>query len=377
MVSMSGIYIHIPFCKSKCHYCDFFSVTKSEGREEFAALLIEELEFRSDYLINKQVDTIYFGGGTPTLLHPSHLETVLKHLRKMFTVNSEAEITIEANPDDLSPGLVTSYLESGFNRMSIGTQSFFDEHLKLMNRRHDAAQAIEAVRMASAGGFRNISLDLIYGIPGMTAGQWEQNLTIAAGLPADHISAYHLTIEPKTRFGRLKKAGLFSEIPDEESVEQYQKLLKILGEQGFEQYEISNFARDKRYSRHNTKYWTGDTYLGLGPSAHSFDGSCRHWNPSGLAKYTADIRSKKLPKGEVIEQSMHRNEYVMTRLRTAAGIEKAGFQSAFGEAAWLELLVMADERISKGYLIYENEKLRFDTAAWFRSDGILSDLFVV
>jgi oxygen-independent coproporphyrinogen-3 oxidase len=295
----------------------------------------------------------------------------------MFTVNSEAEITIEANPDDLSPGLVTSYHEIGFNRMSIGTQSFFDEHLKLMNRRHDAAQAIEAVRMASAGGFRNISLDLIYGIPGMTAGQWEQNLTIAAGLPADHISAYHLTIEPKTRFGRLKKAGLFSEIPDEESVEQYQKLLKILGEQGFEQYEISNFARDKRYSRHNTKYWTGDTYLGLGPSAHSFDGSCRHWNPSGLAKYTADIRSKKLPKGEVIEQSMHRNEYVMTRLRTAAGIEKAGFQSAFSEAAWLELLVMADEHISKGYLIYENEKLRFDTAAWFRSDGILSDLFVV
>ncbi len=374
---MSGIYIHIPFCKSKCFYCDFFSVIKSEGREGFAGLLMEEIKLRSNYLVNKQIDTIYFGGGTPTLLHPALLGSIITRLKEIFDVNSDAEITLEANPDDLSPEVLSNYLKTGFNRISIGTQSFFDEHLKLMNRRHDADRAIESVRMAWEAGFRNISLDLIYGIPGMTAEEWEQNLKVAAGLPACHISAYHLTIEPGTRFGRLKKAGLFSEIPDDESVGQYQKLLEILSDNGFEQYEISNFARNQQYSRHNTKYWTGEPYLGLGPSAHSFDGTDRHWNPASLSKYTADIRENKLPKGELINQNMHRNEYVMTRLRTAAGIRKDGFQSAFGEAAWLNLLDMAGEPIRKGYLVYENERLSFDTAAWFRSDGILSDLFEI
>ncbi len=374
---MSGIYIHIPFCQSKCFYCDFYSVTKNEGRDGFADLMIDEIKLRSDYLINKQVDTIYFGGGTPTLLHPSYLEKILVQLHEMYEVSKDAEITIEANPDDLTPGLLTRYLQIGFNRISIGTQSFFDEHLKLMNRRHNAAQAKDAVMMAAKYGFGNISLDLIYGIPGMSSDEWEQNLDVAAGLPANHISAYHLTIEPGTRFGKLKKAGLFSEIPDSESVEQYLKLISLLGARGFEQYEISNFARNKRVSRHNSKYWTGEPYLGLGPSAHSFNGTQRHWNPASLAKYSTDIRAKKLPKGETIDSTMHRNEYVMTRLRTAAGIEKSGFRSEFGEAAWSELLDMADEHISKGYLVLENERIRFDTEAWFRSDGILSDLFLL
>ncbi|TSA35369.1 MAG: radical SAM family heme chaperone HemW [Porphyromonadaceae bacterium] len=374
---MSGIYIHIPFCKSKCYYCDFYSVTKSNGQEGFIKTLLGELIFRKDYLTNKQVDTIYFGGGTPTILSPGKLGVILKRLKELYEVDRGAEITIEANPDDIYREGLDQYREIGFNRISIGTQSFFDEHLKLMNRRHDAAQAIEAVRMADDCGFGNISLDLIYGIPGMTAIQWEQNLEIAAGLPADHISAYHLTIEPGTRFGRLKKAGVFSEIPDEQSAEQYRMLLAILGATGFEQYEISNFTREGRYSRHNTKYWMGDSYLGLGPSAHSFNGTQRHWNPASLTRYTDDINIRKPPRGETITPVMHRNEYVMTRLRTSRGIDAVDFKANFGESAWYELLFMAEKHLLKSHLILENGRIWFNKEAWFHSDGILSDLFLI
>lgn len=374
---MSGIYIHIPFCKSKCYYCDFYSVTKSDGQDRFVKTLLEELAFRNDYLTNKQIDTIYFGGGTPTLLSPGQLEAILTRLKELNEVAKDAEITIEANPDDLHRQGLEQYRNIGFNRISIGAQSFFDEHLRLMNRRHDAAQAIDAVRMAADSGFDNISLDLIYGIPGMNAIQWEHNLKVAAGLPANHISAYHLTIEPGTRFGRLKKTGLFAEVPDEQSVEQYRMLLAILETNGFEQYEISNFARKRRYSRHNTKYWTGDSYLGLGPSAHSFNGTQRHWNPASLTRYTEDINNRKLPRGETITPVMHRNEYVMTRLRTSRGIDSADFKAEFGESGWFELLFMAEKHLMRGHLVLEDGRIRFHKEAWFHSDGILSDLFLI
>ena len=374
---MSGIYIHIPFCKSKCYYCDFYSVTKSTGQEEFVRTLLGELDIRNDYLTDKKVDTIYFGGGTPTLLNPGHLGVIMKRLAELFEIDDQAEITIEANPDDLYPEGLEKCRSIGFNRISIGIQSFFDEHLRLMNRRHNAAQAIEAPGMACDSGFDNISLDLIYGIPGMTLGQWEQNLKRASGLPVDHISAYHLTIEPGTRFGRLKKAGIFSEISDEQSAEQYLMLLEVLGSNGFEQYEISNFARHGKYSRHNTKYWQGDSYLGLGPSAHSFNGTMRNWNQANLRSYTEKILQGKHPAGETITPVMRRNEYVMTRLRTAAGIRQADFQSEFGESAWNELQIMAGPHFRNGYLLMENGTIRFDRFAWFQSDGILSDLFLV
>ncbi len=374
---MSGIYVHIPFCKSKCHYCDFFSVIKTEGRDGFASLLLEEIDYRKNYLTDKKVDTVYFGGGTPTLLPPADLVAVLGKLNSEFEISIDAEITVEANPDDLTPGLLTEYRKAGFNRISIGTQSFCDRHLQLMNRRHDSAQAIEAVRMSANCGFNNISLDLIYGIPGMTTGEWLQNLEIACSLPATHISAYHLTVEPGTRFGRLKRAGQFSEISGEQSEGQYQLLINYLDKHAYEQYEISNFARNQLYSRHNTKYWTGESYLGLGPSAHSFNGLGRHWNPSSLSKYTAGVHEKQEPKGELVDKIMHRNEYVMTRLRTSTGIPEAGFKLEFGEAAWPELLDMAGNHIRKGYLKHEDGRLFFDRLAWFRSDGILSDLFIV
>jgi oxygen-independent coproporphyrinogen III oxidase len=374
---MSGIYIHIPFCKSKCWYCDFYSVTKPAGRDEFASLLLEELSIRINYLPNNDVDTIYFGGGTPTLLPADKLNLILKRLSEVFQISGDAEITLEANPDDLDTKCLQEYRSIGFNRISIGTQSFHDEHLKAMNRRHNADQAIETVHLAAAAGFNAISIDLIYGIPGMTMEEWKDNLQIACKLPVKHLSAYHLTIEPGTRFGKLKKAGLFAEVADEESVAQYKMLLDITSSNDFEQYEISNFARDKQYSRHNTKYWMGQSYLGLGPSAHSFNGSMRHWNPSSLAKYGRSIREGILPPGETIDPAMHRNEYIMTRLRTVKGIGLSEFKKEFGQDAAIELLVMAEKHIRNNHLLLENERLFFDKNAWFRSDGILSDLFLI
>jgi oxygen-independent coproporphyrinogen-3 oxidase len=374
---MNGIYIHIPFCKSKCYYCDFYSVTKSGGQARYLDSLFRELTLRKDYLPGKAVDTVYFGGGTPTLLEPGQTGAILNRLKEIYEVEEDAEITLEANPDDLNPGNLREYRDAGFNRISIGIQSFSDDHLKMMNRRHDSGQAVDAVRNAFEAGFENISIDLIYGIPGMTGPQWEHNLKVASGLPVVHVSAYHLTIEPATRFGRLKKSGLLNEMPEDQSVEQYLMLLGILEANGFDQYEISNFARKGQYSRHNSKYWTGDCYIGIGPSAHSFNGVQRHWNPSSLDRYVRDIGSGKLPDGETITHEMHRNEYVMTRLRTAGGIRSDDFLSEFGEAAWTELLLLAEKHVKNGYLIQDSAGIRFNREAWFHSDGILSDLFLI
>ncbi|MFA6126388.1 MAG: radical SAM family heme chaperone HemW [Bacteroidales bacterium] len=374
---MSGIYLHIPFCKSKCNYCDFYSVTKTGNQDGFIPVLLEETGFRQHYLPDNHIDTIYFGGGTPTLFEPRQLAVILERLHTLFQVDPHAEITIEANPDDLDAKSLEGYMSVGFNRISIGTQSFIDEHLQFMNRRHDAAQGLEAVKLASEVGFHNTSIDLIYGIPGMTGDEWRHNLDVAAGLPADHISAYHLTIEPGTKFGKLKKAGLFSEIPDDQSLAQYRMLTSAMGAAGFEHYEISNFAREGRYSRHNSKYWMGESYLGLGPSAHSFNGTQRHWNPSSLTSYIRNIKDKKAPEGETIDIVMHRNEFVMTRLRTSQGILDTDFKTAFGEAAWDQFLMMADRHMRKGFLINENGRIFFNREDWFHSDGILSDLFLV
>jgi oxygen-independent coproporphyrinogen-3 oxidase len=211
----------------------------------------------------------------------------------------------------------------------------------------------------------------------MSAEQWKRNLDIASTLPADHISAYHLTIEPGTKFGKLKKAGLFTEIPDEQSLDQYRMLTSVLGAAGFEQYEISNFARSGRYSRHNSKYWMGESYLGVGPSAHSYNGRERHWNPASLSKYIHDVGNRKTPAGEMIDETTHRNEYIMTRLRTARGIESTDFKAVFGEPAWNELMGLAGIHLLKGDLVLDNGILSFNKEAWFHSDGILSDLFLV
>jgi oxygen-independent coproporphyrinogen-3 oxidase len=372
---MNGIYIHIPFCKSKCHYCDFYSVTTSFRQPVFVEALLREVEFRSDYLPAGEVDTIYFGGGTPTLLQPAAIEAILTRLKQFYTLTPDVEITLEANPDDLNEEILTGYLGLGINRMSIGIQSFDNEYLEMMNRRHNAQQAVESVYQAYRAGFRRLSIDLIYGIPGMTPENWERNLEKAVSLPAGHLSAYHLTIEPNTRFGQMKRTGQLTEIADEESLNQYEMLLKMAADGGFEQYEISNFARNGEYSRHNAKYWTGEPYIGLGPSAHSYNGTHRHWNAGRLAGYLRDCQERKMPEGEFIDPVMRQNEYVMTRLRTAKGLDINAFEIEFGHTARLELLETIQPHIHSGSLIMQGTKLFFDPVAWFRSDSVLADLF--
>jgi len=373
---MSGIYVHVPFCLSKCGYCDFYSITRNLDKGRFVEAVARELTYRSDYFTDKRIDTIYFGGGTPSLLKSGQLEYLLDSIRQHFHLASDHEITLEANPDDLQEQVLDSFRKAGINRLSIGIQSFDDQHLRLMNRRHSSKQAVNAVDMARKAGFERISIDLIYGIPGMNLQGWIRNLEQAVALPVGHISAYHLTIEPGTPFSRYKSQGVIKEVIEKDSVEQYNTLINRLSAAGFDMYEISNFARNGEYSRHNLKYWLGDHYLGLGPSAHSFNGRQRHWNPGSLLRYYAMVETAKPPEGEQIDRQTAYNELIMTRLRTMWGLTEGEVVNLFGEKAWNTLLAAAQPFIQSGDLVLMNDnRLVFNKEGWFRSDGILSRLF--
>ncbi len=372
---MNGIYVHIPFCKSKCNYCDFYSVIRRPDPDGFRDIVNLELTLRESYMKDNRLDTVYFGGGTPSLLPPAWFESVLETIRDRFSLDPGAEITLEANPDDLDTELLTGLKEIGINRLSIGIQSFVDEHLTLMNRRHDARQAEDSIRLAAESGFSRISLDLIYGIPGMTMGQWEENIRRACRLPVDHISAYHLSIEPGTRFSAWKRKGLLKEITDDSSFAQYELLREILEANGFRHYEISNFARDGGISLHNSKYWSGEPYLGIGPSAHSFNGQERHWNPRSLKKWITQVTSREEPAGEILTPEMRRNEAVMVALRTDEGLNMNEFGRVFGLRSKKLLLESAQPHVDRGDLTISGDRLLFNRAAWFWSDGILADLF--
>jgi oxygen-independent coproporphyrinogen-3 oxidase len=333
------------------------------------------MNLRQNYLPDRNVDTVYFGGGTPTLLPASDLAVILESVNNSFVLTPSAEITLEANPDDLNSEVLHQYKRLGFNRISIGIQSFNDQHLTLMNRRHDARQAEVAVRMAADAGFERISIDLIYGIPGMSMDQWEDTIRKATKLPANHLSAYHLTFESGTRFSEWKNEGTLIGIPEDDSFRQYLLLIRLLDEAGYLQYEISNFARNGEISRHNSKYWSGDEYLGLGPSAHSFNGGERHWNPRSISGWKDMVNKGKEPDGEVLDDNMRVNEHLMTRLRTSAGIDLEEYAQRFGEAERMRLLKLSDIVIRRGDMLIRNGKLVFDRSAWFRSDGMMSDLF--
>ena len=333
------------------------------------------MRLRLDYLPDKHIDTVYFGGGTPTLLPVSDLSEILESVNACFSVAPGAEITLEANPDDLNPDVLYQYKKLGFNRISIGIQSFNDQHLTLMNRRHDARQAEIAVQMAADAGFDRISIDLIYGIPGMSMDQWEDTIRRAAKLPANHLSAYHLTFEPGTRFSDWKNEGTLIGIPEDDSFRQYLLLMRLLDEAEYQQYEISNFARNGEISRHNSKYWSGAGYLGLGPSAHSYNGNERHWNPRSISGWKDLVEKGKEPEGELLDDNMRVNEHLMTRLRTSAGIDLDEYVQRFGEAERMRLLESSGKAIRRGDLLLLDGKLVFDRLAWFRSDGMLSDLF--
>ncbi len=375
---MAGIYLHIPFCVQRCHYCDFFSSTQLGMREKFVSACLREIELRSDYLKNNLCDTIYIGGGTPSLLDSTSLEQIISKANKHLNISENAEITIEANPDDINSKLLRDLKSIGFNRISLGIQSFRDKDLLLMNRRHTADQSVKSIDLVNSAGFDNLNIDLIYGIPGLKDEDWISNLEYLKGLPVNHLSAYHLTIEANTIFGKWQRDGRITEMDEEDSLKQYMLLKEYSSKLGFEHYEISNFAKKKQYSRHNMKYWTGERYLGIGPSAHSFNGKERHWNPSALEEYIKGyLDGSVLTKKETISNDSRRNELIMTRLRTMWGINRSDWEKLACIQSWTDFLEQCQKYISSKDVISDNDRLTINPDSWFRADGIIADLFRV
>lgn len=372
---MAGIYIHIPFCKRRCIYCDFFSTTQSEKKAEYVHALVRELEIRKDYLDNEEIETIYLGGGTPSQLSQEELEEIFAHIYKVYKVTPDAEITLEANPDDLTPEYVSMLRTLPFNRISMGIQTFQEETLKLLHRRHTAQQAIEAFRRCREGGFQNISIDLMYGLPGETLETWEQDLQQAIALHPEHISAYHLIYEEGTALWNLREQNKVEEAEEELSLTLFKTLIERLTKAGYQHYEISNFCLPGLHSRHNSSYWTGKKYLGCGPSAHSFDGTSRQWNVSSLEKYLEGIRTDQLDfEIENLDLYTRYNDFVITSIRTCWGMPLSQLRTTYGENLYNYCLRMAKPHIQQGVLEIKEDTLKLTSEGIFISDGIMSDL---
>lgn len=327
---MAGIYIHIPFCKQACYYCDFHFSTNHHLTDKLSKAIADELTLQNEYLGNVDVDSIYFGGGTPSLLSPQNLDTIIHALQKNFNLVHLHEFTVEANPDDLTNEKLTYLKSAGVNRLSIGIQSFNDSILKFLNRAHSAAQIVESFSLCRARGFENISLDLIFAIPGQDHEDWKLNILKAIEMQPQHISAYSLTIEEKTVFGRWQKSGKLSPANEEFSARQFEILMTEMDGAGYEQYEISNFCRPGYRSRHNSSYWCGEHYLGVGPSAHSFNGHTRQYNIANNHLYLSAILQGKVPcETEVLSTANQVNEFIFTSLRTAEGCDLSHLKTQF------------------------------------------------
>ncbi|WP_163322707.1 radical SAM family heme chaperone HemW [Draconibacterium mangrovi] len=375
---MAGIYIHIPFCRQKCYYCDFYKTVNTSLQHDFIGALKNEAKVRKNYLNNEAVDTIYFGGGTPSVLTAPEIAEILAVLNKEFTVNSNAEITFETNPDDLSNAYLKDLKQEGINRLSIGIQAFQNRHLEKMNRRHNAAQAVEAIENAAKNGFSNLSADLIYGLPDLTPEEWEESLNQMFKLPVKHLSAYHLTYHEGTAFYTWLKKGTLKELKEAESVAQFNTLVDLSIANGFEHYEISNLAKDQLYSRHNTAYWMGKKYLGLGPSAHSFDGVSRRWNDSSVEAYIkAQTNNQTYFEEEKLSENDQYNEYILTRIRTKWGVSEKELEQRFG----LEKASYFSRQLAKykdtGVLQINNEIITLTRKGLFVSDEIMADLMII
>jgi len=318
---LAGIYIHIPFCKQACHYCNFHFSTSLRYKNELLAALLKEIDLQQEYFAGETIETIYIGGGTPSLLSREEVDSILKKIYSLFNVLPEAEITLEANPDDINAEKLKDWKESGINRLSIGIQSFFDEDLQWMNRAHNAEQAIGNLQSAIQQ-FSNITIDLIYGTPGLTNERWKQNVERAIALNIPHLSCYALTVEPKTPLDKLIRQHQSPDINPDKQSEQFLLLMQWMALAGYEHYEISNFAKPGFRSRHNSSYWQGKKYLGFGPSAHSFDGNARWWNVSNNNQYIESIKKGILPfKKEKLTAIQKLNEFIMISLRTMEGLD--------------------------------------------------------
>ena len=374
---MAGFYIHIPFCKKLCHYCDFYFSMSLENKQKMLNALLKEVVLKKDYLNNEPLTTLYFGGGTPTVYAPDELKMLIDAVKEHYPHSIE-ELTVEANPDDLNEEYLNQLRAAGVNRLSIGIQSFIERDLALMNRRHDAKIALNVVPMAQRAGFDNISIDLIYGIPGQSEAEWQQNLDTAIALNVQHISSYHLSIEPKTVFGNKLKRGLFAPVDDELSERLYQTLELKLGNAGFTHYEVSNFAKADFVSKHNTSYWTYKSYIGVGPSAHSFNGTSRQWNIANNNQYIKAIdENESFWEVEVMNTAEQYNELILTSLRTMWGLSKKELERLFDNDIISYFYSAAKPLLACGKLVENDGNICIPTEHFLISDGIMSDLFIV
>ncbi|MDX1278416.1 radical SAM family heme chaperone HemW [Oceanihabitans sediminis] len=380
---MSGIYIHIPFCKQACFYCDFHFSTSMKKKEELIQALVKELEIRKEELLNQEIETIYFGGGTPSLLSNEEIELLLKAIQKHYQVIENPEITLEANPDDLTEDRIVSLSKTAINRLSIGIQSFFEEDLQSMNRAHNANEAEKCLEIARQY-YDNITIDLIYGIPNMSLEKWHQNLQKAFRFGINHISSYALTVEPKTALATFIKKGSYPPIDEDLALEHFNHLVSETGKQGFVHYETSNFGKPNYFSKHNTSYWKGKSYIGIGPSAHSFSKTQRSWNVANNTKYIQDIQKHILPSTvETLSTKDQYNEYVMTGLRTIWGVSLQKIEQEFGEVYLKYILKASQKYIDQELLevkqvaMETTEILKTTLKGEFLVDGIASELFMI
>ncbi len=372
---MAGIYVHVPFCKVKCHYCDFHFSVQLKNRAALIASICNELVIRQNYIGDEPVRTIYFGGGTPSVIEIELLNEILQTIRLNYTIDPDCEITLECNPDDLEEEKLIALHKFGVNRLSIGIQSFNNNVLEFMNRAHNSTQATNSVIMAKACGFDNITIDLIYGVPGTTMETWKNQLDLMLELGVPHLSAYCLTIEENTVFGNWQKKGKLKPYEDQESLKQFQYLIDFMEKNGYEQYEISNFARPSFISKHNSAYWLGEKYLGVGPSAHSFNGAKRSWNVANNPKYIQLIKKEEaFNEEETLSLKDQFNEYILTRLRTKWGIALADLTEISAEMLADSMPVLMDN-IAEGNLVKNGDVYTLTNQGKYIADGISADLF--
>lgn len=374
---MAGFYIHIPFCKKLCSYCDFYFTISTSNKDQMLKSLLLEIEQRVSYLDNEPIETLYFGGGTPTIYSPEELKLIVNQVHKHYLCDIK-EFTIEANPDDLSTTYLEKLKEIGVNRLSIGIQSFIDRDLKAMNRRHNAQVAIDIIPIAQSVGFNNISIDLMYGLPDQTEKDWIYNLDQALKMDIQHISSYHLSIEPKTILGNKMKRGLFKPIDDEHSELLYNRLESMLISNGFEHYEVSNFAKPGYQSLHNSSYWNYEKYIGVGPSAHSFNGKTRRWNIANNNRYIKLLSENNCYwEFENMSLAEQYNEFILTSLRTAKGLEKQKLLDTFGDKLTAYFFEESQAYLNNGKLVDDGCYIRIPSSHFLISDGIMADLFFV
>lgn len=373
------IYIHIPFCKQKCSYCNFHFSTSLNFKDEMLRAMKTEILLRKDELQDRTLKSLYFGGGTPSILSVDEISSLIDEVLRYFSFEKDIEITLEANPDDLDKNFLKQLSGTSVNRLSIGTQSFFEDDLKLMNRAHSASEAESSIKQAQDFGFENLSIDLIYGSPTSNLEIWKENLNKAIALEVPHISSYALTVEPKTALENWIAKGKVKSPKEEEQNREFYYLSDFLKDHGFEHYEVSNFAKPGFYSRHNSSYWKYREYLGIGPSAHSYNGfDIRSWNVANNQQYIKKLNDKLLAKEEeILSQEDQFNEMIMIGLRTIWGVDLTSLKSKFSDRVLEHFQTEIKPKLEEGILITENGHLKIPEKHWFMADGIASDLFIV